>query len=85
MNRIGVIVVSMILMIGISEVKALEAWKAVVPKSSGVTQGHLRFPSPFISGHTHFGADIDANCGDEIFPLYAGEIVALGGLDTIEM
>lgn len=54
---------------------AAEARKVVIPKSTGVTQGHLKFPSPFISGHTHFGIDIDAACGDEIFPLLAGEVI----------
>lgn len=74
LKRIQFIALLMVLgMVG--NAYALEAWKAVIPKSTGITQKHLKYPSPFASGHTHFGVDIDANCGDEIFPLYAGEII----------
>ncbi len=74
MNGIRVLVWVVLTLCAI-QVNAVEAWKQVVPKATRVTQGHLRYPSPYAAGYTHFGVDIDGNCGDDIFPLYDGEII----------
>ncbi len=49
------------------------AWKKVVPNAKNIGQGHGVYDQ-FVSGHTHFGVDIMAECGSLIYPLFPGKV-----------
>lgn len=69
-----------------------QVWKVVIPDASGISQGHLKYPS-VVSGHTHFGADIYVGnnaCGSPIYPLASGSVMRVtsgysGGLGNAIM
>lgn len=52
-----------------------QAWKIAVPEATHISQGHLVYPSPAVPGHTHFGVDVMASCGKDVYPLANGFVV----------
>lgn len=51
--------------------------KAVVPAMTWTGFKHLQYNPPEVPGHTHFGIDIGALCGKDIYPLASGDVVKI--------